>query len=379
MMKTRFLYLSFSFILCFTLQAQAQWSTHRLSHDGVNRKYMLYLPQNYNPSTPASLILTLHGLGEIVENFSQRGFDQVADTTNYIVVAPQAMDDILTGPAWNSRAGLFGYYPNTGVDDIGFLNELVDTVIANYSINQNQVYICGMSMGGFMTQRMACESNEKFKAFASVAGTRGSGIYNCDPGRPIPMAHFHGTEDATIGYYDNNFGWSVDDLISYWVQHNDTDPNPVETRLPDLIDDGYTVDYFYYPNDPVELELFRVNNADHVWLYKDENDISYAEEIIKFFNKTHEPLQIEDSISSYGIKVYPNPAKDKLYVDLPSSKASDSFDIRMFDLIGKLIFETQTNEKITRISLDTLSVGRGIYILEISNSEIRFTQKVVVE
>lgn len=377
-MKTKLLLLSLGFFICFIFQTHAQWSSHTLQHDGLTRSYMIYLPDNYPATESSSLIFTLHGLGGNMQEFSQTGFDRVADTTNYVVVAPQAETDILAGTAWNSRAGILGYYPNNDVDDIGFLNFLVEYMLDNYSINPDQVYITGYSMGGFMTQRMACEANEKFKAFASVAGTIGSGISDCIPGRAIPIAHFHGTEDDVVGYYSNTFGMNVDDLITLWTVNNNTNPVPIETRLPDLAPDGLTVDHFLYTDGGEDVELYRINGALHQWLRTPANDIDYPEEIIRFFNKTHDPLGIEDIASSQDFIVYPNPVKGDLYINLPV-KSLSLYEIGLYDMFGKLLYRTQSSESELQISIDKLNLTSGVYVLQANDNNFNFSKKVLVE
>lgn len=373
------LILFFALSLCLSSTAIAQWSTHTLSHGGLTREYMLYLPNNYDESNPASLVLTLHGLGGTMQNFSQMGFDRVADTTNYIVISPQAVSDILAGTAWNSRAGILGYYPNSNVDDIGFLNALIDNTIANYAVNPDRVFMCGFSMGGFMTQRMACESNGKFAAFASVAGTIGSGINACSPGRAVPVAHFHGTEDDVVGYYDNTFGINVNDLMTNWITNNSTSTTPIHTALPDTANDGYTVDHYLYTNGNADVELFKVNGAAHIWLNKPANDIAYTEEIIRFFNKTDEPVGIEDLFAYSDIKVYPNPAKEELFINLPNSRTSNNYQIGLYDMLGKLVYQSQTMDNEVRIPLNNLSLNQGIYVLKLDNQEFSYSFKVAVE
>lgn len=377
-MKSKLLLLSLGFFVCFTFQIHAQWSSHTFEHDGLTRGYMVYLPDNYPAEEPSSLILTLHGLGGNMQEFSQTGFDEVADSTNYVVVSPQAVADFLAGTAWNSRAGIFGYYPNSDVDDIGFLNSLVDYMIDHYSINPDQVYMTGFSMGGFMTQRMACESNEKFRAFASVAGTIGSGISACNPGRAIPVAHFHGTSDEVVGYYENTFGMNVDDLIALWTQNNNTSSIPIETEFPDSAPDGLTVDHFLYTDGNEDVELYRVNGAFHSWLRTPGNDIDYPEEIIRFFNKTHTLLATED-IAVNDILVYPNPVKEDLFIQLPIMNPSEKYEISLYSMDGKQLYRAQFFGSESLISMEKLNINSGVYILFVNGNNFNFSKKILVK
>lgn len=340
---------------------------------------MVYLPDDYPSVQPSSLIFTLHGMGGSMLEFSEAGFDRVADTTNYVIVSPQAESDLIAGTTWNSRAGIFGYYPNSNVDDIGFLNSLADYMVENYFINPDQVYLTGFSMGGFMTQRMACESNEKFKAFASVAGTIGSGISECNPGRAIPIAHFHGTMDEVVGYYINTFGMNVRDLINLWIQNNETSSVAIETRLPNSAPDGFTVDHFLYTEGNEDVELYKVNFAFHSWLRTPQNDIDYPEEIIRFFNKTHDPLGVEDIASDINVVIYPNPVKNDLYIDVPSKNISGTYDVELYDMYGKQLYKIRSSESQMRISVENLGLSSGMYILHINAGNFNISKKVLVE
>lgn len=372
-MKLKILLSILLFALC--ASAFAQWSNHSLSHNGVNRNYAVYLPNNYNASNPASLVVTLHGLGDTVDNFKQIGFARVADTTNYIVVAPQAVADIIAGTAWNSGAGIFGYYPNSNVDDIGFLNTLISIIKTDYSVNPDQVFMCGYSMGGFMTQKMACASNSQLAAVASVAGTIGSAIQSCNPGRALPVAHFHGTSDGTVGYYDNSFGIGVDDLIAHWVVNNSANPTPTHTALPNIANDGYTVDHYLYEG-VADVELFKVNGADHVWLKKPANDIDYAQEIIRFFNKTHEQLSVT-TYQNIAASVYPNPTSGEIFVKFSEGFTSPVV-LECYDVLGKEMFKTQIlpNEP---ISLKDRGIRNGVYILKLRNESFTLTERIILK
>src|ERR1700752_3048181 len=110
----------------------AQWQNKGFTHQGNARQYRVYKPASYNPSNPASLVLTLHGLGDNMTNFSNIGFNSVADTANIIVVVPQAMTDgLISSTAWNSGTGFMGYYPNSSINDVSFLSALIDTIKTN--------------------------------------------------------------------------------------------------------------------------------------------------------------------------------------------------------------------------------------------------------
>ncbi len=352
--------------ICSANLSYSQWTNKNFSFDGINRQYRIYVPSNYNVSNPASLVMTLHGMGDNMTNFSTIGMNNVADTANVIVIVPQALSDPNAGTTWNSGAGYMGYFPNSGTNDVGFLNALLDTVQSNYAINQERVYCCGFSMGGFMTQRLACELANRFTAVASVAGTIGQNITTCNSSKVLPVAHFHGTSDGTVPYSNNSLGIDVDSLVSIWINRDNCSLSPIQTTFPDIAADGYTIDHFIYPNGEqgTEVELFKVIGANHVWLTYG-NDINYTIEIWKFFNK-HKTMTIAGNIEltlENNIEIFPNPVNDKMTLK-SNNNLKNYYEI--IDMNGKTI---SSGEFISEKSIATSEFKTGIYILNTSCSE----------
>lgn len=361
----------------FLLPLFSQWSNKSFTYDGSTRQYRVYLPSNYNQSSPASMVMTLHGMGDNMTNFSTIGMNFIADTANIIVVVPQALSDPYAGTTWNSGAGYMGYFPNSSVNDIGFLNSLLDTIQNNYSINANRVYCLGFSMGGFMTQRLACELTGRFTAVASVAGTIGQNINSCAPSKSIPLAHFHGTLDQTVGYTSNQYGINVDSLINMWVGLNSCDTSGLSSTFPDIASDGYTVDHFIYPNgnEGSEVELFRVNGANHVWLTYG-NDIDYSVEIWNFFNK--HKISLTAGLKTFNlsntIQIFPNPTSEKLFVKIQENM---NFDYIITQQNGKILLSGYTD---VEHPIEINSLSKGIYFISCNSKDNkRYVQKFVIE
>lgn len=355
----------------------AQWSSLSLTLGSTNRTYKLYTPANYNPANPAAVVITLHGLGDNMNNFSLIGMDAIADTANFFIIVPQALADPLAGTAWNSGAGISGYYPNSTVNDIGFINALLDTVSTHFSINPAKIYACGFSMGGFMTQRLACESHHRFAAFASVAGTRGSGVSACNPGRAIPVAHFHGTADSTVFYTGNTFGNDAEALVNFWVSNNQCNSTPIQTTLPDLATDGMTIDHYLYYNglESSTVEFFKINNAAHTWLFHPNNDISYSLEIWKFFLKhSHQNVAISntDLLQSDALLVYPNPSSHAFRI-----ANQQGASIRIYSLSGALCFEDHILSPDYEINPESIGLNKGLYLLQAEFEGKRSVAKIV--
>lgn len=370
------------------LTAFAQETTQSWDYDGDTRQYIQYVPSIYDGSEAVPLVIALHGLGDNMNNFSGVGFQYVADTANFIVVYPEALEFVAPvigsmGNAWNSGAGTFGIYPSADKDDVGFINAIMDTLSAHYNIDQSRIYLTGFSMGSFMSNRLACQLTDRVAAVAGVAGTIGDG-YTCSPSRAIPMCHFHGTDDTNVGYgtdgggsQDNGFGHSVIQWMDYWNTNNGCGSITLEGTFPNTANDGYTVDYVEYAGctDNSRVVHYKVHGADHIWLPDNQsgNDIFYTIEIWKFFlGLSPDNLSpagiVEAEISEIG--VFPNPTTDVLTIENIDSKI---LNVSVFNSNGQLVkeFSSSTNK------LDVSDLIPGVYQIMVATEKGLYSNSFV--
>lgn len=221
-------------------------------------------------------------------------------------------------------------------------------------------------MGGFMTQRMAIESNLRYAAFGSVAGTYGTGLVNPNPGRAIPLVHFNGTADDRVNWKDNNpilpFEHFVGDMIDFWVANNHCDTTSVITHLPDVAEDGYTVDHLLYGGgaDGSVVEVFKVNGAGHVWL-KDNADINYANELWKIFSRYSLSQASVNDVWKSTFQIFPNPAQDR--ITIVTDNTTDR-QIVVYDLNGKIMLKPEL-PLYKQVDISCLPVG--LYLVRLDN------------
>ncbi len=363
-------------IAIFTISiANAQWTNKTMVFGGLTRSYRVYQSSNYNASVPASLLIALHGLGDNMTNFSTIGFNYIADTANIICVFPQAVTDALAGTAWNSGAGQMGYYPNSSVDDIGFINALIDTSVANYAINTSRVYLCGFSMGGFMTEKMALQSNSKIAAFGSMSGTVGTAITTFNPGRHVPIAHFHGTADSTVYYTGNIYGIDADSLIHFWITNNACNTTPTTFSYPNTVNDNITVDRFEYSNgDPQsDVWFYKMYGAGHTVLEQPTNDITEIVELWLFFirHTFASDGTIELTTINNNVKVYPIPAKENLTIETNTNKEQR---LVITNLIGQCVY---SNNILNKAVVNVSAFANGVYILKLNSDKEPLVKKFV--
>lgn len=362
------------FTLCHTW-VFGQHVAKSILHDNETRQYLEYVPPVYDGSTAVPLVFCLHGLADNMNNFSDIAMNLVADTANFIVITPQAMGSFF-GNAWNSGAGISGVEPNPTVDDVGFIEALIDTTMAQYNIDYRRIYVMGFSKGGFMSNRLACELNNRIAAIAPIAGTIGS-MLNCTPHRAVPVCHFHGTNDNVVGYYNNSYGMSVPQYIDFWVANNMCDTVPIVSHIPDTFQDGFTADHYEYRHgdDNSVVELFKINNAGHIWLYQPQNNICYTRESWRFLSQHKLPLWLSshNETKTLDKRVYPNPFNNYIFFE---GFADTDYTIKLYDNLGKTLLNTSHKPA---LPLNLSGLKQGLYFLQIfkGSDDLPLTYRIV--
>ncbi len=341
-----------------------------LTHDGLIRTYNLHLPAGYDPDSLYPLVINLHGLGSnAYEEEVYTGFDNVADTGGFVVVYPNGIDG-----TWNISQ-------TNGTDDVGFISALIDTVDSQYNIDLERVYATGMSMGGFMSYRLACELSDRIAAIAPVAGLQA--FSPCNPGRPVPVVHFHGTADDVVPYI------GVPSTIDGWVDHDACPATPVVTDLPDIntTDNSTVTTYYYGPcEESTEVILYSINNGGHTWpgatilIGVTNQDIKASNEIWKFFRKFtihgSNGIQYNEGEEKMSCNFYPNPVHGLATAELVKDPVRP-FDFMIFDMTGKLVFE-QRNLSEKRFLVDCSRIRSGFYIAAFTCGNSTFYNKIIV-
>lgn len=187
-----------------------------LQHDGMERSYLLHIPEKVDLSVAGPLVVNMHGAGST--NWQQVLFSDMstsADALGFIVVYPQGY-----GNTWNAGT-CCGQAVRDDIDDVGFIRALVADVSAKVCVDASRVYATGMSNGGYMSHRLGCEAADLFAAIAPVAGE--IGIPSCTPSRPIPVIAYHGTEDPLVPYQNGA------DSVQTWADLNGCQGEPVHT------------------------------------------------------------------------------------------------------------------------------------------------------
>jgi len=178
-----------------SLQLKSQFQS--LTWDRTDRTYLVHLPAGYDGTVELPLVIAMHGgTGNAVNIENQSQLSVKANQENFIVVYPEGVSRPVTNiRTWNA-GWCCGFASSSEADDVGFINALLDTLIKNYSVDNNRIYATGMSNGGFMSYRLACELSYRIAAIAPVAATMS--MTSCNPDRPVPVMDIHSFLDEAV-------------------------------------------------------------------------------------------------------------------------------------------------------------------------------------
>jgi polyhydroxybutyrate depolymerase len=277
-----------------------------LSHDGLEREYLLYSP----PSRPADsdaipLLLVLHGGGGThrgMVRLTKSRFHQLADRDGFLVVYPQGI-----GKGWNEgRDDPISEAHRRDIDDVGFFRALIEDLVSKHSIDSNRVFVTGISNGGLMSFRLACSLPDKIRGIAPVTASIPSAILPlCQSESTVSLAVFNGTKDPLVPYYGGQIRLfrrqrgevlSTDETIQVWLNKNRCTLEPEVTALPNLTKDGTRITKTEYTQCSGESKvvLFRIDGGGHTWpggrqylpallVGRTSRDINACDEIWTFF------------------------------------------------------------------------------------------------
>lgn len=348
-----------------------------LSIDGLERDLILYVPDSYTPGTPMPLVMNFHGYSS---NAGQQMFygslGTQAQEAGFLVVHPNGTLDDMNVTHWNAGWG-------STVDDVSFVDQMLDSLAEDYSIDQERIYSTGMSNGGFFSYYLACELGHRIAAIASVTGTMTEGTpATCDPTHPMPVMEIHGTADATVPYTgQTGFMVPIPDVIDHWVAYNNCDPSPTVTNVPDIdMTDGCTAIHHHYTNgdDGVDVELYEVVGGGHTWpdalldIGVTNRDFNASEVIWEFFNQydingRRPGVGIDDQFSQVNIRVAPNPTADRLRVSLDQMH-TNGLRIEIISVTGGVLFSDQAVGN--NIDLDISGLSSGLYTVRLIGNSI---------
>ena len=228
---------------------------------GLTREYVLFVPQSYDRTRPAPLVISMHGAalwGAAQRDISQ--WNTVAEREGFIVVYPSGRS--AGGPrVWRLNSA-------TGVsNDVTFISDLIDKLRAEYNIDPEKIYANGLSNGGGMAFALSCTLSHRIAAVGMVNAAQLLPFEWCQDRRPVPMITFHGTADPVVPYrggkswvapraFPDQLAWTAN-----WARRNRCAPEPVEATVSDTV----TSRTYTGCAEDASVALYTIHGGGHDW------------------------------------------------------------------------------------------------------------------
>lgn len=244
-----------------------------LTFQGETRNYYLHVPKGLDGEVP--LVVMMHGggprgarKGRNVGRFTN--LNAVADREGFVAVYPSSLNG-----NWNDGRELDAQYVTEDVDDVGFIDAVIDDVTTQLAgqvtIDSERIVASGVSNGGFMTQRLLCERSERYAAGVTFIATMPVSL-ECVPSEPVAVRFVLGTEDPLVPFEggpvaagDRGAAVSSDEAFAFWSDANGCTGTPVVTDLPDDEDDGTTVSVESAVDCAARVSRVVLEGGGHTW------------------------------------------------------------------------------------------------------------------
>jgi polyhydroxybutyrate depolymerase len=247
-----------------------------IEYGNLDRSYLLHLPDPA-PAVPPPVVVVLHGGGGNAESIARvTGFDVEADRHGFIVVYPNGTDEsrplmkLFGSPGfltWDA-GGCCGFARDNHIDDVGFIRAVVTAVVKDNAADPKRIYATGISNGGMLAYRLACEASDMFAAVAPVSAIQD--VQDCKPSRAVSIFHIHGEKDENVPINGGVGKKALDkegkqgrppvqDSIDFWVKQDGCSVT-VRSQEPgvDMVNYGGC-------RDGSEVQYFKIVDGGHSW------------------------------------------------------------------------------------------------------------------
>jgi polyhydroxybutyrate depolymerase len=240
-----------------------------LNVGGQERNYYVLRPTSRKGRLP--LVMALHGYTQSAQGLETKTkLDSDAVEAGFILVYPEGINR-----SWNA-GNCCGDAQSQNLDDVAFIKQVIDRLVNTGQVDPMGVFATGISNGGEMDYRLACELSDRVVAIASVAGDHGVAV--CNPTRPVSVLEIHGTADTVVPIEGTYLGSrSVAPALSTmkrWAQIDGCTVGPTVTESGIIKTTSWSG-----CRDGTAVKLAAVNGAEHTfWL----NPIPGQPEVNKF-------------------------------------------------------------------------------------------------
>lgn len=290
-----------------------------------DRPVYLHWPAGLAFRAPAPLLLVFHGGGHDAEKMvkitcpggrttSTGCLHRVAERAGFVTAFLSGTQGGAgrTVRTWNAGGGRNGfscisnYACDTNVDDLDYVDAVLDAIESTLNVDRDRFYATGVSNGGALAHRLACQMSDRIAAIAAVAaGNQFSTTARCSPRNVISILDVHGTGDelwpfdgGTMPMNPGN-GIGMYESSEDWARRNGCASTRSITELPDRDARDGTVAYRerWDRCRDGDVELVVIEGGGHTWpsgwqyapigdVGRTSRDVNANELIVDFF-RTH--------------------------------------------------------------------------------------------
>lgn len=239
------------------------------------RSYRIHVPSRDRKSSKLPVVLVLHGAFSTARSIEQRsGFSQLADKERFVAVYPNGYGFLGILRHWNA-GHCCGRAQTLELDDVAFVDAVLDDVARRVDIDPARIYIVGESNGAMLAHLYAAVRSDRVAGVAAVIGTIGSGPPGAvehvpTPEAPVPVVILHGHDDQIIPFRggpserDPDIAWvSPLEAAEFWVKHNGAETRPDVTTL---YGDRVVRSMWRGGEGSAPVVLYEIRDWRHVWL-----------------------------------------------------------------------------------------------------------------
>lgn len=211
-----------------------------IEHGGETRVYDLYIPASHDGTEPTPVVFNLHPLvlGGALHGIwtNESGMNDKAEEAGFLVIQP---DGTGTPASWNAGADCCSPANTEGKDDTGLIQAIAEEIESLACVDRKRIYAVGMSNGGYLSHRLACENSQFVAAIGPVVGSLSAEL-ECDLQRGVPVIQISGSEDNLASREQSFQTWR--DLNGCTDEAEETYSNGSATCLThDECDDGVSI------------------------------------------------------------------------------------------------------------------------------------------
>ena len=373
-------------------------------HDGIDREYLVYIPNEYDASISIPLVLNFHGFGGTAYDHYKYTSDMtsLADTANFLLVYPQGA----AGSDGYSHWNIADENSKSDIDDLGFTSAMIDDLIQTYNVDTLRIYATGFSNGAAFTYDLACRLSQRIAAIAPVGENMTQVSYDeCEATKPTGIISFHGTADESRPYNGiEGYNLSYEQINSFWTTLNETETEPTIAEINTNTEDGSSVELYTWEKgrNCSTVEHYKIINGGHSWPNPNAESWGKGDDVNRDIDTNVLIWNYVSEYDLYGIigceeratvneylqqkynfnlnQNYPNPFNPSTQIQYALPEATQ-VTLEVFNSVGQKVMELVNGQQSAGYHTATFNasgLSSGVYFYKLSTSSFINTKKMLL-